>query len=506
MGFLGGRYGWSGSGNQLILGCLIGTYVFVDAGRGAAEDGLPPVRQLITETLTLCNADREENRSALNDVATAQCYLGEFAAARENLLPYTPEDFFQQAIHQRCARIEFAITGSTTSIPKALWNDGFGFMHCDAALAFIERGEIDQALYHIGEMPRSVHSGFNVFGVKVVRKLKERKENEGCRKVLLHWASCYERSETISHYRDSHRVPQLVAWLAEYQEKPVAAALCERWRAVLQAETDVDEYGEIIGRAWAEYALAIHALGETGEAKRALNESNRWIDRARISKTGFDQDFTNSDFASAYAAIAARRAVVFGAEEAAATYEQAFSLARLAVTPKFGEYVYEEIVDEQLTAGDTTGARETIKRVSQPRSIAGCWEKICKHELQNGNTESARLAARSAVEVLDRDGFEPFMAQDMAPVAAEAAIAGEKELAQKLFQRALGLSEVNETPKFNHPWIAGIQVHAGLYADAYKTIQLVEEPSDRTLPLSRLCKALAKAEYEGKRDGRGKDQ
>lgn len=93
------------------------------------------------------------------------------------------------------------------------------------------------------------------------------------------------------------------------------------------------------------------------------------------------------------------------------------------------------------------------------------------------------------------------MAQEMAPVAAAAALAGEKELAQRLFQRSLLLSETNETPKFNHPWIAGIQIYAGLLEDAYRTVQSVKEPSDRVKPMATLCKALAKREYETKRVG-----
>src|SRR5436190_21935728 len=66
----------------------------------SAQDGLPPVRQLIAETLRLCNEDREESISSLNDLAAAQCYLGDFAAARKNLLPYERDNIFQQSAHQ----------------------------------------------------------------------------------------------------------------------------------------------------------------------------------------------------------------------------------------------------------------------------------------------------------------------------------------------------------------------------------------------------------------------
>src|SRR5262245_66464960 len=144
---------------------LIGAVIVWRTNPSTAQDGLPPVRQLIAETLTLCNVDRENNTSALNDLAAAQCYLGDFAAARKNLLPYGRDDIVQQAAHQACAQIEIELTGSIASIPDALWNDGFGFMHGDAALAFLQRGEIDKALQHIDEFPRSVHSAFNISGI-----------------------------------------------------------------------------------------------------------------------------------------------------------------------------------------------------------------------------------------------------------------------------------------------------------------------------------------------------
>ena len=143
-----------------------------------------------------------------------------------------------------------------------MWNDGFGFMHGDAALAFIARGEIDKALYHIEAIPVSAHSAFDVSGVKLVQNLKERKQNDACRKLLLRWASCYEKTESVFDYRDGHRVPQLVAWLVEFNERAAAESLCERWHSIVQGETDVDECGEFIGRAWAEYALALNAMGD----------------------------------------------------------------------------------------------------------------------------------------------------------------------------------------------------------------------------------------------------
>jgi hypothetical protein len=479
--------------------CLIGSlWIWLGCFSGA-KDSMPPVRRLIAETLAACNADREGNSLALNDLAAAQCYLGDFDSARKTLLPFALDDIFQQAAHQTCAQIEIELTGSTAGIPQALWNDGFGFMHSDAALAFIERGEIEKALHHVDGIPGSVHSAFNVSGVKLIEKLKERKENDACRKVLLNWASRYEKTDSIFEYRDTYRVPQLVAWLVEFNERPAATSLCERWHAVLQAETDVDESGEFIGRGWAEYVLAISALGDENAARRALDQARHWIEEARAVKFDPREQLACYEFARSYGALAARQAVVLGDDDALAAYGQAYELARLSVNLQYGEYAFERIIDEQLTAGHETGARETIKRIQTPRYIGRSWKRICQHELAHGNSDSARAAARSAVEALDQDGFEPFMAQELAPVAAAAALAGEKELARKLFRRALVLSEANETPKFNHPWIAGIQVHAGLLSDAYLTIQSVEEPSDRIQTLAKLCRALAKAECSAKK-------
>src|SRR5580765_513083 len=100
----------------MLLACLVTLPSLATSG-----ESLPPIKQLINETLALCNSDREENISALNDLAAAQCYLGDFAAARKNLLPYKPDDWFQQTKHQEFARIEIELTGSEASIPKALW-------------------------------------------------------------------------------------------------------------------------------------------------------------------------------------------------------------------------------------------------------------------------------------------------------------------------------------------------------------------------------------------------
>ena len=93
------------------------------------------------------------------------------------------------------------------------------------------------------------------------------------------------------------------------------------------------------------------------------------------------------------------------------------------------------------------------------------------------------------------------MAEEMALVASNAARAGEKEIAQRLFQRALSLSDADKSPKSMHPFIASFQVHGGLLSDAYSTIQSIPKPTDRTQPLADLCLALAKAECLSRNPG-----
>jgi hypothetical protein len=82
----------------------------------------------------------------------------------------------------------------------------------------------------------------------------------------------------------------------------------------------------------------------------------------------------------------------------------------------------------------------------------------------------------------------------MALVASNAARAGEKEIAQDLFRRALALSDADKSPKSVHPLIASLQAHGGLLTDAYRAVQSIPKQSDRAEPLADLCLGLAKAE------------
>jgi tetratricopeptide (TPR) repeat protein len=484
---------------SLLLSSLLALFALGNLNHSIGQDALPPVRELLAQTLALCSADRENNRGALNDLAAAQCYLGEFAAARKTLLPHEPNDIFQLSAHHTCARIEIELTSSAANIPAALWNDEFGFMHYEAALAYFARGEFDKAQHHIDSNPKSHPGVFGIFCPKIIPELSAAKQTIQCRKVLRAWASSFDNTKSIFEYRNSHQAPRLVAWLVEFDERPTAVALCERWHSILKAETDLDECGEFIGRSWAEYAVAAAALGDKPGAKLALRQASDWTDKALTAKLATEELSTNRDFAQAYAALAGRQAAVLGNDEAQAAYRRAYELARHTIDNRFGEYTFERIVIEQLRAGDVQGTRQTIRQMTMPRYIARAWREICDHQLAQSEPDSARAAAREAVGWFLENEFEPAMAHDMARVAATAALAGEKELAQKLFRRALALSDRNEDPKFDHSWIAGQQVHARLLLDGFQTIQSVPDPADRTIPLAELCRAMAHTESKARK-------
>jgi hypothetical protein len=83
----------------------------------------------------------------------------------------------------------------------------------------------------------------------------------------------------------------------------------------------------------------------------------------------------------------------------------------------------------------------------------------------------------------------------MALVASNSARAGEKEIAERLFQRALSLSDSDKPAHSRHPFIASFQAHGDLLSDAYRTIQSISKLPDRAQPLADLCLALAKREF-----------
>src|SRR5688500_11052232 len=93
------------------------------------QDRLPPLRQLIADTIAMANANREDYAEAMGSLAEAQAYLGELAAARETL-GTEPSDFRLIAALWQCAQIEVERTGSIAAIPDAAWKSSPGTMHC----------------------------------------------------------------------------------------------------------------------------------------------------------------------------------------------------------------------------------------------------------------------------------------------------------------------------------------------------------------------------------------
>jgi len=479
--------------SQASLCTAIGFVVPLLAGLGYAQDSLPPVRQLIVETLTLCDADREENSESLDTLAEAQAYLGDFSAARKTLLSISTD---WRLAHLNCAKIEIELTGSVASIPDAYWKSDQGIMRCKAALAFIQRGEIDKSIEQINQVPSSAHSSLNVFGFELIQKLQEQNATEACRKVALAWASRLNQAEEITSYRQHYRVPQLVAWLVELNERPAAAALCDHWHSVLKSESNVNQWGALLGKAWAEYAQALAAIDKEA-ASSALDQACYWIEKWRSFEMNTMRRGSYSNLAEAYAAIGARQALMFDRDKANAAYQRAYDAANVSLDSRdsrFGDFAYELIVAEQLKADDEQGARETIKRTPTLRTAARCWIRISSYALARGDNGLARAASRAACQILDNDGFESFVAEDMALAASNAGRAGERETARKLFQRAIALSNADKSPKSMHPFIASFQVEGGLFTDAYATIQSISRPSDRPKPLADLCLAFAKAE------------
>jgi len=460
-----------------------------------AQDSLPPVRQLISDTLALCNAVAEKDSEVLSQVAIAQCYLGEFFAARKTLQLGDSSDFKIQLAHQNCAQIEIERTGSIASIPSDLWQDERGTMQCKAALAFLERNEVEKALDQLRRIPKSPDSALTLFGVELIEILTKRQRKEACRTVLLLWALRLEQAESADAYRTNLQVPQLVKWLGEYDERPTAHAVCQHWRSILESDSKA---AGVRGTPWAEYAKGLAALGDNEGASAAFSKAYDWLAEQRKNYP-VPRKSAYKSWAESYAKVAARQAAVFGPEHALAGYNSAYEFASLSVDPsdrQLGDFAFDQIVAAQLEAGDENGTQETIKRFPSPRSKARCWLRISSHALAKGKTDAARAAIRAAFEQLDRDGFEPFVAAEMALVASNAGRSGEKEIAHKLFRRALALSAANKAPRADHPFIARFQIHGGMPIDAYQTIQSIPPMLDRAQPLADLCHALAKAEYE----------
>ena len=288
----------------------------------------------------------------------------------------------------------------------------------------------------------------------------------------------------------------MVALLNECGEGEKAKAFCERWHAILSAEADLDEKGALIGLGWAQIGGTLARIGENQKAETALRQARQWLDKARAAKFDPEKPHVCIEYAEHYAALAARVCAVFGADAAVESYEMAYQHATMAVPSKYQYYGFEKIVDALLEADDEAGAIRATDRVVQQRSFANCCRAITDYARSKGRTEIATAAARKATQTLDHEGFEPFMAHDMAKVAASVALAGETELAKRLFKRASGLSEANNDPRFDHPWIAKMQIRGGLLRDAYATIQSIKIPEDRMQSLAEFAREAARIEFQ----------
>jgi tetratricopeptide (TPR) repeat protein len=478
------------------LGFIVAALILAN-GSGTADE-IPPIQQLITETLALCEADRENNAAALAQLAQAQSHLGDFAAARKTLGAFSEsEDFRLTVAHLHCAQIEIQLTGSTAAITEPMWEYGGGTMHYSAALAFVERGEIDKALEHINRIPKSPNTLLSVFRPNLIQKLIARNESDAARKVALSWASRLNLASDIGSYRSYDEVPRLVAWLVEFNERPTAKAVCDHWHSVLVTQTAANPASLILARCWAEYGKALAALGPKEAASSALDQAHECIEASLKTQFGPIRRGFYGGLAEACAVEAAQRAVIFGPDTARATYLRAWEFAGLSVDPRdrqHGDLYYVGVIRGQLEAGDIQGAQETAKQALAPRTAARCWLVISSHALSQEDMNLARAAVQSACTLLDRDGFESFVAEEMALAASNAGRAGEKEMAQKLFKRAIGLSDADKSPKSKHPFIASFQAHGGLLSDAYQTIQSIPTPANRAEPLATLCLELAKQE------------
>jgi tetratricopeptide (TPR) repeat protein len=321
--------------------------------------------------------------------------------------------------------------------------------------------------------------------------------------VALAWASCLNLAGEIMAYNSYYEVPRLVSWLVEFNERPAATELCGHWHSVLLAQAASE--GELrLGKCWATYGKALAVLGNKEEASSALDHAHDYLEKSFRTMDHPIRRGSYASLAEACAAEAANRAVIFGPDTARAAYTRALEFAGLSVDPldrRLGELAYDLVVREHLEAGDDLGAQETAKLAPTPRAAARCWLRISGRALSRADLNSARTALQAACELLDRDGFESFVAEDMALVGSIAGRAGEKEIAQKLFKRALDLSAADKSRKSMHPFIARFQADGGLLSDAYQTIQSIPKPANRTEPLAGLCHELAKQE-RASRDSR----
>jgi hypothetical protein len=242
--------------------------------------------------------------------------------------------------HLHCAQIEIQLTGSTAEITESMWKYSGATMRCNAALAFIERGEIEKALEQIDSVPKVAHSSVNLFGNNLIQKLIARNENDAARKVALSWASRLNLSSEIGSYRSYYEVPRLVAWLVEFNERPKAKAVCDHWHSVLVAQTAANQADLLLAKSWAEYGKALAALGTKEAASSALDQAHDCIEASLKTQLQPIRRSSYGSLAEACAVEAAQRAIIFGPDTARAN---TFALGSSRVFPSIHGTVNSEI-------------------------------------------------------------------------------------------------------------------------------------------------------------------
>jgi tetratricopeptide (TPR) repeat protein len=465
-------------------------------GSANSADQMPAARQLVTEALAACGAgeEREKHYWALSSIANAYVYLGDAAGARSTLLPYK-DDLWIRISYLGCAGLEIELTGMETVLPPPVWKDDPDTAHWSLAEAYAKRGDVAKALEHLNQVPATRLSMLHGLGHSLVAILEAGGHRDATRQVLLKWADSFADAESCFDFTRP-RTERLVALLGEYGEANMAKELCTRWKAILQNETDVAENGEFIGLAWAQLGRSMTILGDRSAAREALEKSWQWLEAARAASFDPNRRDHYLDYAFNYASLAVRQAGVLEPDVVAGTYERAYDMAAKAIPTIYDYFGFEKIVEAQLQADDDRAALQTINKILSRKYRSHCWKRIIDYFVKQGRGTDARRLLNSVADELARGDSEPSIAQEIADIAALAARTGEPELAQRLFKRAIALSESERSdPKVHHGWIAKMQIHGGLLSDAYKTIQAIPDKDDRIQPLAELACEVAKTEY-----------
>jgi len=429
-----------------------------------ADDTLPPTRQLIKDALALCNDPEEKYGSIHSMLAESYVNLGDIAAARAILGEYK-NDFWNQAGYQGCAALEAELFGSVTMLPATLWKDDPDFTHWRLAQAYAKRGDVRKALEHANGLSVGPATILHLSGRRLVDLLLASGDRKAARDVLIRRIGCFAGAKSIDIYhRPEVAVEHDVKLLIEFGEAERARSLCQHWQQIAERETDIDEWGEFIGMSWARLGASWAATGENEKAASALGKAREWLDKAKGAELDPMRDLHHLEYAVSYAVVASRQRLALAPDAARDSYERAYESAALTTATAFQDFGYVKIAREQLKAGDLNSIPETMKRMMILRHRAEGWREISKHYLEQGDKQGSLTVARAAAAELDRDDLETAVARETANIAECLAKAGDVEFAQRLFRRAIALSDRHEDPKFDHQWIACQQVGAGLLA------------------------------------------